>query len=145
MNWKQEVERAASQMMINLNLVKTPGQQLEPIAVRVIQEIKPADYYVPQMVFTTKAALEGKGQTPAMFCEIWVNSVCIWRKSYIHPDPDKRTWLKEDYPEEAINKVWQEIVSEMNMFAIWNNYKFTIALHESKEYTPSVVPLNKEK
>ena len=141
MKWKREIERAASQLMQNINRVKTPGQQLKPVAVRVVEEVKPASYYVPQMVFTSKNALNQEPE-PALFCEIWVNSVCIWRKSYQNPDPEKRSWKKEDYSEEAINGLWHETLVEMSMFAIWNNYDFTTKLHEAKDRPQSVVMSN---
>jgi hypothetical protein len=88
---------------------------LGPYKITFFSGYKPAGYFVPQMVFSTKQALEenDKFHIPAWFGEIFVNGKCIFRECRI---PVSET------DKEIEEKVLNDLFTSLIAFAVLGEY-----------------------
>lgn len=83
--------------------------------------LKPARYWLPEIAFSTKHALEQR-EDLAWFCEIFVNNRCIYRE--IVPPHDKQT------EKELEQTVLDKLVENVFLHGIMLQYKHLLTLNE---------------
>ena len=88
---------------------------LEPYKITFFSGYKPANYFVPKIVFSTKQVLDNNDifSQPAWFCEIFINNKCIIRECIIPVD---------ETDEEIENKVLNNFFQILFTYSLLGEY-----------------------
>ena len=104
----------AFKSLINVNF--KGEKKIETI--ELFSGIKPASYYVPNILeYLNHPPYSNRGEKTelAWFVEIWIDNVCIWRKSRINEMGDNL----QQYEDELIKEIMREIVMH-GLNSSWN-------------------------
>ena len=81
-----------------------------------------SNYFIPDIHFGSRSTIHSAVSNTAIFCEIWVNSICVFREYTVLEVEDEIEEIREN----KIQKTRLKLMSSLINSAIYNEYDNTL-------------------